>query len=649
MQTSPQVQAVPLSQCRHGHDYPLLPINPRKTGDDPEMDEFRAGLRESGQLQPGRAILSKTGETAYVYIGGRRLTALTLNAADDPSAPATIDLYVDAITPRQALLDSLAEQDRQKPLHPADQAKSYADLVAQGFDVADIAKRFGVKKRYVVQLVALGEKITPKVWEAWRADEIDQRCAEAFTLAPNAETMDKVFDAMKRGHQLHPQFIRAALQGDQGDAARFVNFIGVDTYIAAGGSIVVDLFEDEHTIGDKPLAMALAKKKIDDECARLVDEGWSWAAPLETLPASWKAWQVSTPKVVQYTDEETARLEAIETELQPLVAKDNTEWLHGEEKDRFEALQTEAARIQDVGELRSFSDRQKKKCGCALSISAEGRLVIHPGLIRPVEPAVPEGRVLPDQGAEAESAAPPPEAPVEKVPVISAGLAQDLALQLNTASARTIAENPDIAMAIALAAFQINCDDGAVRLLHSGHGSGALKLTDSYDFAANVKAFLAMTADQRAAMFAHVVAASLKFTAPNAAHHAMMDEQVRAVVSVLPADALRKELLACFDRQSYFERAPKAFALAAIEDVKGHEKADAMSGDAKGELVTVAIDWSAEAEWLPLELRPPNAFWDGRQHKTDKPAKVAPKKPAPKKPAKKQPAKKPVKKQRGKK
>jgi ParB family transcriptional regulator, chromosome partitioning protein len=609
-------QLVPLERCRPGSKFPMFSVNPRKVTSDLGMNDFRDGLYKDGQRMPGCAFPSKNGEDFWVYIGERRLRALIMNAADHPDAPQTMKLLIEDITPEEALARSLAEQDRQEPLHPADKVEHFALLVSHGFVVEQIADRFfGTQRnrvRIVEQYLALGRKLTQKIRDAWRVDEIDQDCAQLFTLAPDERTMDEVFERLKKTHQLQPYHIRSAFQPNQGDAARFVNFVGVDSYIAAGGQVIVDLFEDQHTISDRALAMSLARDKLEHECVRLVEDGgWSWAAPMDDLPAAWQAWDVSQPKTVTYTDEETARLEEIDTEQVPLRGLDE---MTDEQSDRFDALDVERVRIQGVAEMRSFTERQKKKSGCVVMIDAEGRLVVKPGLIRPVEPRVETGTIR--EGDPPALIDPPGDAehPREvKAPQISSTLSVELNSALTDAAAVVVRQHFDLAMSIALAAFQCNTNGLPARLTVSGQGGRDLRLTDSYSFEENLAAFCKMSSDDRASLFALVVAKSLQFEPFGGAKFAAEDGSVAALLKIIPAEELREAIGVKWDAEHYFDKAPKAFAIAAIEDSNGREIAAEWEGKPKGEVAEAAERLAAGAGWLPVELRPPGAFWDGRQ------------------------------------
>jgi|GEM_PF-1009257 len=662
---APGTQFIPLAQTRPISEHPMYSGNPRKCGAEVGLTQLADTLYEQTQLQPGRAIPSKDGEFVWVYIGQRRRAALLLNADRHDDASKVMELSVDNIGIDDAYRRSLAEQDQQLPLNEVDRYEAFADMIARGDTVDHIAKYFCVKKLVVEQSIALGGALTPEVREAWRAGEIGREAAQAFTLAPDARSMNEALGKLRRSHQLQAYHVRQALGAGSGEAARYVEFVGLDAYQAAGGNVQRDLFGRNHRVSDPVLAKSLAMQKLRDECERLKGEGWAWAEPEDELPSAWRAWAISEPDI-EATEPETARLLSIEEELQRLDQSfddpDSKEIGPSEEEDeRYGVLQAEHAEILLLAKMRSFTERQRKKSGCVLFISATGTLSVVPGVIRPAEPRTAKGKVLKDEKGEAEEAQRVPralaeaDAPAPKVAMIPNALAQDLALALNKVVATVLAKDPDIALAVALAAFAENVPGRAVSLRHEGYGSAALNLTGDKTFDENLVLFSMMGLQNRLAMLAEVVAASLCFRANSAKEHAMTDPVVSAIVQCLPRDALTEALRDSFPDDIYWEKAPKAIILAAIEDMLGRERAEAMSDEKVVDLRKIAAEEAFKTGWLPPELRPPGAFWDGKQPRAlpkpekdaakpkAKDAKAQPKKPA-KKPAPKKTGKKGAKK-----
>jgi ParB family chromosome partitioning protein len=587
----------PIAQLRPGHQHPLFPANPRKGGHDVSLKELAHSIYEQGILQPLRGFLVEDGSgDVWVHVGERRLLASQQNLADHPDAAKTVPLLlIEGIGPQEAFQESLTEQLNRLPLHPIDQFEAFAELMRGGMTEAQIAGHYCIDKRVVQQRTALG-KIAPDILKAWRGGAIDEACAREFTRLVNHKDQMKLFDRQRKSHGLTAQAVRSVLVPDHGDGAKLVNFVGLDVYRSRGGEIREDLFNGIHGVSDVALAAAMAKEKLDAECLRLTAmEGWSWAKPIDDMPAAWRAYDRSVPKA-ELTPAEKKWI----ADLQKIQDDEAVDY-----DDRL-CAETQIDSIEAAARLRAFTSRQKAKSGCVLSVDAEGKLAIDAGVILPaqdeVESEIADSGKSKGKAAAAGKADTKPEPDPE--PRLSNSQASDLAVILTEAAALVVKGNFRLSMAIALAAFASNGDGYPARLYHRGLGSNSLKLTGSNNFAKNLAAFAKMKPQQLEGLFAQVVAASLQFGAQTADRHAMTDADTAALVNAVDPKVMQAAILKRFDPTSYFERAPKAFALAAVEDVfgKGTDKVDASAP--KSEAAAFAIENCPPSKWLPIELRP---------------------------------------------
>lgn len=589
--------AFPIARLRPGHEHPLYPANPRKGGHEVALPDLAHSIYEQGVLQPLRAFPIEDGSGNYwVNVGERRLLASQKNLDDHPDALKTVPvLLVEGITPQEAFHESLTEQLNRLPLHPIDQFEAFFELKRGGMDEAAIASHYSIEKSVVRQRIALGA-IAPKILKAWREDVIDEACAREFTRLVSHKDQEKLFDRQKKSHGLQAHSVRSVLVPDQGDGAKLVSFVGLDAYRARGGEIREDLFNGVHGISDPALASAMAKEKLESEALQLTSmEGWSWATPVDEMPAAWQHFDRSEPK-----SELTAAEKKRVAEL-TIISKDDGERDYAE----VETADEELERIQRAATMRAFTARQKAKSGCVLLISREGDLVIEAGVILPPPDEVEKPGKASKKAAAAADAKGAAKPEPETAPRLSNAQASDLAITLTEAGAMVVGGNFNLAMSVALAAFAANGDGYPARISHRGMGSNALKLTGSNDFAKNLGLFLKMKPQQREGLFAQAVAASLKFDAHSAEKHAMTDEDVAALINAADPKVMEAAILKRFDAGQFFERAPKAFSLAAIEDVFGKDAVGSLQPSApKSEVADYATINVPPAKWLPEELRP---------------------------------------------
>lgn len=597
----------PIARLSPGHTHPFAAANPRKSGHETDIAGLAHSIHEQGVLQPLRVFPKEDGSgEAWVYIGERRLLASQMNLDAHPNARGTVPvLWVEGITAPEAFRESLVEQLNRLPLHAIEQHEAFAECARQGMSEGEIADYYTVPKQIVRQRLALGD-IAPEIRLAWREGEIDETCAREFCRLKSHKDQLSAFKRLKKSHGLYPEAVRASLVPDQGAGARLVNFVGLDAFRERGGEIYEDLFNGIHGVSDIALARLMADEKLDGKVLELTSlEGWKWAKRVDEMPASWRVYDRVAAKS-DLTVAEKDRLAAIRQQLQTEELDDDT---HG-------ALAAEQERIQQAADMRAFSARQKAKSGCVLMVSALGDLVIEAGVILPAiveKEAEEKPAAKPDAAATAGGDADQAEEPK---PRLSNGQASDLAVTLTEAGALAVSGNFTLAMSVALAALAINSDGLPARLRHGGMGMNTLKLSSQDSFAANLKFFLKLKPQQRESLFAQAVAASLRFDSSSAERHAMTDADVAALVNAVDPKVMVAMIQKRFDPEAYFNKAPKALALAAIEDVFGKKEAQFSAATGKPELVGYALENCAPAKWLPEELRPEGYSGPGAKKKS---------------------------------
>jgi ParB family chromosome partitioning protein len=365
------------------------------------IEELAANIDAVGLLQP--LHVREVDEVLYVADGNRRLAALRRLYGVDSDCAVPVFWGTSTVSGHEVSLSANIER---LPLHPIDQYEAFAALA--DLTPAAIAARYGIKERQVRQQLALGA-LSPRVREAWRDERIDARAAQAFTLVPGDHaTQDQVLDQLL-AEKINHWGLREALGAADVETGKLLAFVGVEAYRAAGGSAVEDLFGSTPVVSDAPLLKRLSGEKLEAECLRLVEEGWAWAQTQHSMPAAWFSWATSE---LQFTAKEKARLE----EITQAIERADVDW------DQEQGLEEERDRIEAQAELRGYSDRQKAKSGCVLSVGIDGTLEITYGVIRPGTAAAPERTKDKDPGA----------------------LALRLSEQLTIAAAAALEQDPDL-------------------------------------------------------------------------------------------------------------------------------------------------------------------------------------------------------------
>lgn len=301
----------------------LSPRNVRKTNADEDIDSLADSIRSKGLLQNLVVSEAPGGKGFYeVDAGGRRLNALE-RLARAKHIPRNHPVPVIVVPRDDATEASLAENLQKIAMNPADEVEAFAAILERYADpdrpgggivdradqVANLARRFGRDVRYVEQRLRLAA-LAPEILDALREGRITLDAARAYAAVADQKLQMKVFTGQEKaiGAERHrPAAIRAAYAGKvyrRGD--RIVRFVGLESYLKAGGRCDVDLFmgvEDEELLLDTALLDRLAKEKADAEADRvaqaagwragvyvpLTAQHWAWPKP----PPGFGAWDVS--------------------------------------------------------------------------------------------------------------------------------------------------------------------------------------------------------------------------------------------------------------------------------------------------------------------------------------------------------------------
>ena len=310
---------VPLNKCTPGE-----PINSRVTNRQAGLGELAASILAIGLQQPLRVRRLMEGDDIVSIVDGHRRFAAIEQLVAEGKLPSDIEIPVHfgpfdgVMSDDEAREASLAANIVRVALHPIDEFEAFSKLAGL-MKPSQIAERFGVSEKQVSRRIALGA-LHPDIRAAWRAGEIRDDVARAFTLTDDQKRQIKIFVDLKKKHQLWGDQIRIALGLNQ-DASKAIRLIGADAYRAAGGEITQDLFGDGCVVSDPRLAQTLAADFLKKECDRLVADGWSFAMLVEEVKDRWNWPRLNPSGKREATPDEDAELLSLSREKEALEQK----------------------------------------------------------------------------------------------------------------------------------------------------------------------------------------------------------------------------------------------------------------------------------------------------------------------------------------
>lgn len=547
---------VPLNRLKFGQE-DGAGINARVAGRLDGIEALAANLHANGQIED--LIVKKFDDQFYsVSNGNRRLAAFHMIYGPDSSQLIGCTLH--DVDNKKAFEYSLTTAVTAVQLHPVDQYEGFAKLRdEEGKTEEEIARQYGLAEKEVRQALALG-RLSPKIRDAWRNDEIRAETAQAFTLAKDQKAQDRIFAKLAKGDELNAHSVRTEL-GVKSNAhlADLIAFITPDFYRECGGKITEDLFGEFHSISDEALVKTLATDKLDKACNELIAAGWAWAKPLEDLPKGAQHWaQKAVPdKDLVWLEGEKERRAELDKKLKAME-NDSDAW----DYDEQQRLEAQIDVIDAAARGRSFTDQQKAKLGCILDIE-EGTLQIIYGVVKPAEqmPVKRGAPVSDDTGDDDDSGKVAP-APKEAT-TISNAMADRLGTQLLQATKDAL-----LATAAEPGAPPLGC------------------------------VLAGIVADQ--------IRPEQKFHIPPS-----VSNKLAALRAALPAAAVNAAITKRFDAKDYFGGAPKVIVLKAIKEAINADEARKLVDKTKAEIGKFALANVVKTGWLPKELRTPHYVGPG--------------------------------------
>ncbi len=625
-------------------------------------DIARRTLLQSLNVRP---VLDHEGQETGMFevpAGGRRYRALELlvsqkRLARNAPVPCVVRAAANDGDPT-AEEDSLAENTHREQLHPLDQFRAMHALVEQGSDIDAVAAHFMTTPAVVRQRLRLAS-VSPRLHEVYADDGMTLEQLMAFSVCENHARQEQVWEFVQHSWNKSSGYIRQKLTEDAVRASdRRVLFVGLDAYIAAGGAVMRDLFEDDHGgwLQDVPLLDQLVVEKLGAEGERIGAEGWKWVAvAVDFAYGETDGLREIEGVKAEISAEEQARIDALKVEADAIEAQyENATDIPDEVETRIEAIDEELGRILERSIV--YDPAEMARAGAFVSLDHDGRLYVERGFVRPEDelPADAEDRIdggeasvrvsqgseQPDgpiQGAMATTGADAGENEEEVIRPLPDRLIGELTAHRTLALRDAFAANPSIAFmavlhAMALSIFYYasgeSClgisinratfphqepgmkDSPSAKSIGARHEHWQARLPKSDK---DLWAALALLdSDDQAALFAHCAAYSVNaLWEPTSRYDGRISAHAverRLEHSHVLARAVGLDMVAAGwtpTVDNYLGRVTKPRILMAVTEAKGEQTASLIDHLKKGDMAREAERLLEGSGWLPELLRTP--------------------------------------------
>lgn len=597
--------------------------NVRKTGGQ-SIDQLAANIYAQGLFHPLAVVpVEKDGEPTdkfAVVAGGRRLAALKL-LAKRKRISAKHPVLCIVRTAAEAVETSLAENIIREAMHPADEFEAFRVIIDQeGATVEDVAARFGVEPLYVSRRLRLAQ-VSPKLLDLYRTGKLTAAHMQAFALSDShAEQEAAYFEAPE--YRRDPASIRSALTHDDVKPLddRRARFIGLDAYLAAGGTVRQDLFAAPGAAPwtDAALVERLALEKLETVAAQVRAEGWKWVEVQTHIPYERRSTFARIyAEGVPLSEADAAELERLEQAYDALADQDDADPA---------ALATIDEQMQTIRAREDHWSAEKLAiAGALVSLDYQGSVQIDRGMVRPEdERTIRQGRAEHDASGPVESTA------GERKP-LSAALMLRLTAQRTMALRAELQDRPDVALVAIVhnlmapifygasaysrpSALEISVDQrgraaaldaegiegcAAKQAVTDRHGWWMLRIPASHHEAWE----WLMEQDRETVLSLLAFCTAQTVNAVRHPHNTAFDE--RLVASNDLAESLGLDMAKWWapTAETYLASVPKDAILDAVREGVSPEAADNLASMKKAALVAEAELRLAGSGWLPAPLR----------------------------------------------
>jgi ParB family chromosome partitioning protein len=609
------------------------PRNVRRHSDPAADTELKASISAHGLLQ--NLIVRPAAKGKFEVEAGERRRRAMLALTDEKilARDHEVTCLVLEESAEAAVETSLAENFHRLAMNPADEAQAFAALVTGGATVEDVARRFGLTVRFVEGRLRLAT-LAPVVFEALASGQITLDIAKAFGATSDQEIQTRVFEQVSSGYYApNPDSVRRiVLSGTVRGSDPRARLVGRDAYIAGGGRIERELFDDDDSESwvDVALLESLAAATMEEQAKALAaEQGLAWVKPTLDPYASHDLVEglVRLPaEPAPLTEAELARLDELDASYDEHAAiledEDSAEEAVAAAEAAIEAIERECQEIRARPPV--IAAELKAEAGMVLVLSRDGTPVLQPVFYgeRQAEPAKADDGIEVVAGEEGSD---------KRRTTLSKRLVDELAMQRRDVLALHVASDPGLALDVvvftladadthdwrARAATTLRAPLPAGPIIgfeaKDAPASSALaelrsSLDESWragtDATSRFDLYRALPDDARAAWLGYVVARSLEASLNMAGERQLpFQDHLGRLIGIDMAQWWRPTAA------NYFDRVSKQVILDALTDVGGLELSSRFAAVKKGDLAMSAERVFAGTYITEVEVREKALAW----------------------------------------
>jgi ParB family chromosome partitioning protein len=358
------------------------PHNVRKTRTDEGMQELQASILAHGVLK--NLIVYEAEKGKFAVAGGERRRTALKALAKAKKIPNNFAIPCLVRPETEAVELSLAE-NLHVPMHPADQFEAFAKMLDDGKAVEDVAAHFGVAPLIVTRRMKLA-RVAPVIVQAYRDEKLSLEAVMAFTVSDSqAEQINVYSELMQQQRGIYRNVIIRMLTHEKVETsdARF-RFVGEEAYLAAGGAITRDLFDDEGGgyATDSALLDRLALVKLAPLTSQIEADGWKWVEPVLSFDEGLtRGYARISRKPIALSEEDGTKRDALAERLDRISEENGFEELEeGPVLDEYQKIEAELDELDSRANV--FAADEKALAGGWLSLDYSGNLSFQAGYVR---------------------------------------------------------------------------------------------------------------------------------------------------------------------------------------------------------------------------------------------------------------------------
>ena len=209
----------------------------------------------------------------------------------------------------------------------------------------------------------------------------------AFTVNPDTDRQTAVFQQLTTSRELGTYRIKRLLTESTVAASdKRALYVTLDAYIAAGGTVLRDLFTDDNGgwLSDPALLDRLVAEKLDAVAEDIRNQGWKWVeVAVDFAYALTFQMDELVPEIPMLSEGDSTRLKALVDEYNAI--------LDGQQDVGEDLPEAAAARVEELESLIHdlenpapvYKPEDMAIAGVFVSLTREGELRIEQGYVRP--------------------------------------------------------------------------------------------------------------------------------------------------------------------------------------------------------------------------------------------------------------------------